>query len=350
MTIRIILIFLLLILSLPYANALSKKDSTDKKVDFVPVPYINYNRTGGFEFGGVPMAMYQLNSKDSISPPSMTGLVGKYSTEGNWVIIAFQRMYWKQNNWRLVFAAGMASNGFQYYSEINGEIPIDYTTTAAFAYMEIQRRIYKKLYGGLVIISSVTDTEFDNDSNSKRTYFNTIGTKFSVDLRNNVYYPSEGLNDNFQWTSTPDFLDNEFVGQRIEIDHNQYFPFNNKRDVFAWRLMTGFSIGSTAFERQFIVGRNDLRGYTQGEYRGESIATLQGEYRWNPYKKIGFVGFAGLATIWGAEIDDNNGKILPSIGTGFRYNVFPKNHMNIGMEAAVGIDDWGIYFRIGEAF
>ncbi len=39
-----------------------------------------------------------------------------------------------------------------------------------------------------------------------------------------------------------------------------------------------------------------------------------------------------------------------TISTGFRFNVFPENHMNIGIDGAVGKDDWGIYFRIGEAF
>ena len=70
----------------------------------------------------------------------------------------------------------------------------------------------------------------------------------------------------------------------------------------------------------------------------------------NPYKKLGFVGFIGAATVFSAFNESDNGKILPGIGTGFRYNVFPKNHMNVGMDFAVGADDWGIYFKIGEAF
>jgi len=99
-----------------------------------------------------------------------------------------------------------------------------------------------------------------------------------------------------------------------------------------------------------MVGNNDIRGYTQGKYRGEQTVTLQGEYRWNPFEKIGFVGFAGVASIFSGINEKDNGKLLPGIGTGFRYNVFPKNHMNVGMDFAAGIDDWGIYFKIGEAF
>ena len=47
---------------------------------------------------------------------------------------------------------------------------------------------------------------------------------------------------------------------------------------------------------------------------------------------------------------DNNGKLLPSIGAGFRYAAFPENKMNVGIDIAAGKDDWGVYFRIGESF
>jgi hypothetical protein len=78
--------------------------------------------------------------------------------------------------------------------------------------------------------------------------------------------------------------------------------------------------------------------------------SLQGEYRWNLAKRFGLVAFFGIATISGSDVSENNGVLLPGIGTGFRFTAFEKNHFNIGMDAAVGKDDWGIYFRIGEAF
>jgi hypothetical protein len=94
----------------------------------------------------------------------------------------------------------------------------------------------------------------------------------------------------------------------------------------------------------------DLRGYTQGKYRGEGLFDFQGEYRYNISEKFGSGGFGGLATIYGSDNEEFNGLLLPSIGTGIRFNVFPSNHMNIGLDVAAGRDDWGVYFRIGEAF
>ena len=41
---------------------------------------------------------------------------------------------------------------------------------------------------------------------------------------------------------------------------------------------------------------------------------------------------------------------LPGGGVGIRYMTIPKVRINVGMDFALGKDDWGIYFRIGEAF
>ena len=109
---------------------------------------------------------------------------------------------------------------------------------------------------------------------------------------------------------------------------------------------------SIYINQQFIVGRgDDLRGYTQGEYRGNNMAAIQGEYRWNlDDSKIGFVGFLGLATVFDALSEDHDGQILPGAGVGFRFTISEETHMNVGMDIAAGKDDWGLYFRIGESF
>lgn len=43
-------------------------------------------------------------------------------------------------------------------------------------------------------------------------------------------------------------------------------------------------------------------------------------------------------------------ELLPGIGVGVRYLMLPKERINIGFDVAVGKDDWGMYFRIGESF
>lgn len=76
----------------------------------------------------------------------------------------------------------------------------------------------------------------------------------------------------------------------------------------------------------------------------------QGEYRYSLKEKIGLVGFVGLATIYGSDNDSFNWKLYPGAGAGVRYRAFKTVKFNIGLDAALGKDDWGVYFRIGEAF
>ena len=57
--------------ALPSGGGDGSSDLEDKNFNFVPVPYINYSRSLGFAIGAIPMAMYKLNPKDTISPASI---------------------------------------------------------------------------------------------------------------------------------------------------------------------------------------------------------------------------------------------------------------------------------------
>jgi outer membrane translocation and assembly module TamA len=104
------------------------------------------------------------------------------------------------------------------------------------------------------------------------------------------------------------------------------------------------------FSGKNVIGRDDLRGYTNGKHRANQVYDIQSEYRWNFYKKWGMVAFTGLALATDNWKGDNYSGVLPSAGAGLRYKVIPKRGINIGLEAAVGKEDWGVYFRIGETF
>ena len=145
-------------------------------------------------------------------------------------------------------------------------------------------------------------------------------------------------------------MGNEPRSNKIEFDFNHYLPVRQQTDVVAGRFYAGLGIGDLAFNQQFIVKAPDIRGYTQGAFRGENLLALQGEYRYNFHKRWGAVGFAGVATVFEAINDSDNGKLLPAIGTGIRFRAFPDNNFSVGIDVATGLDDWGIYFQIGEAF
>lgn len=337
----------------PSGSSTTKTDPLgDKNFAFLPIPYFNYDRSLEFQFGALPMAMYRLNPKDTISPASITGLFGMYTSNDSWFAMFFQQFYLSEDNWRITAAGGHGSINFQFYIENPMNRFFKYNTGANFIYLMGQRRVVSKLYVGLSFVYADLTTNLKERPaiSIDPTTLTGMGIVTTFDNRDEIYYPRSGFLSNLNFTSFPELLDNDFVSNKIDFDFNKYISMRNGKDVLASRVYVGAGIGDLSFQQQFIVGFTDIRGYTQGEYRGDQLYAIQTEYRWNFQKIMSAVAFAGLATVTNSINTNDNGKILPGIGAGFRVNVAPQYHMNVGMDVATGIDDWGLYFRIGEAF
>lgn len=326
-----------------------KKKKKAKKVKVIP--YISYNRTYDFMFGAVPMIMYKTNKKDTISPPSISGFMGIYTTNNTWFGLAFSKLYFKEDSWRMTIGGGIGNVNSQFLQSGATSQFIDYQTGANFFKLEVQRKIGDGLYVGANYLYTKFDNEyrFENPIQEEIT-LNGLGISFLRDKRNDVYYPNKGSKLHLGLTSYPSFMGNDDESNQIELQYNYYFTPKRAKDVIALRAYGAFGLGDVPFNNLIVVGGTDLRGYSQGEYRGKQLVAVQGEYRYNFKNKMGLVGFAGFGSIFESNIEDNNGKILPSIGAGFRYAAFPENKMNVGIDIAAGKDDWGVYFRIGESF
>ena len=212
--------------------------------------------------------------------------------------------------------------------------------------------MYKKLYGGLsyVYLDFETTLEVLPDTSVTET-LHGLGFDLSLDHRTSVYYPRGGSQTIAKYFAYPSAFGNESTSSKIQFEHNHFLPSRGNQDVIAGRLYAGIGLGDLSFNQQFIVGQGkDIPGYTQGEYRGNYMLALQGQYRWNFHPRWGLVGFGALATIYDGVNEEDDGKLLPGVGAGFRFTVDTETHMNVGMDIAVGLDDWGIYFKIGESF
>jgi len=318
----------------------------------IPIPYVNYNRSIGATFGALPLVMFNPVARDTVSPSSIGGALVMYSTNKTWLAVGFARLHLAEDDWRLTGAGGVGSINFQFYLDNPIGIWVPYNTGASFAFAQVERRIVGRLYGGV----SYVYTRFRNTSElapdtTITTTLNGLGLSASMDTRPNVYYPRTGFFTNVKYFGYPEAFGNDVESNTVDLDYNHYWSLRDRTDVIAVRAFAGLGIGDLGFNQQYVVGRrSDLRGYTQGAYRGNYLVAVQAEYRWNVWRRLGVVGFGGVATVFEAINESDNGKLLPGVGAGFRFTAFPDNHMNVGLDAAVGDGDWGIYFRIGEAF
>ncbi len=329
----------------------SKESKKDKPVKLRVLPYINYSRTLDFQAGVVGMLMYRLNPNDTISPKSITGVIGIYSTNKSYLIASFNRWFLKEDTWRFTFFFGTGNLNSQTYVD-DIEIPgfVDFNTDATAISFNAERRILKKWYGGLGLSYSTSSTAFEESDATTNNNNYGITLLTAIDKRDGIYYPKKGYHTKVKWNSNPTWFGNEESLSTATFFFNKYIGMRDVQDVLAFRGYVKYSFGSVNFERQVVIGGTDIRGYSEAKLRGDGVFAVQGEYRYNFSENWGLVGFAGLATLSGSINEDFNGKLYPGIGTGIRYTAFKSNNFNVGLDAAVGKDDWGLYFRIGEAF
>jgi hypothetical protein len=332
------------------AQGLGGNSRIEGKMKFMPVPYINYDRSFGFTAGAVPMLMFNPSEKDTISPSSLVGGVGTYSSNKTWFLMGFGMFFLDEDNWRITTAGGVGVVNFQFYLDIPAGGWIPYQSEADFFMLRVERRIWQKLYGGISYVFGNIVTSTENLPLSDTLKLSGLALNLSLDTRSNPHYPRTGYYSEIKYNFFPEFMANEVCTRKLELNHNHYFSIRQGKDVLAARAHAGLGLTELSFAQQFIVGRKDIRGYTQGAFRGDYLLTAQGEYRWNFHKRWGAVGFAGVATVFDAINESDNGKLLPGVGAGIRFRVFPETNFSVGLDVAAGIDDWGVYFQIGEAF
>jgi outer membrane protein assembly factor BamA len=343
------------------------KGKKDKKVQKILIPTITFNNSFGAIFGFMASGFYKLKANDTISPLSTSTLIGNYSTNNTWYVILANKFYFKEDKYRAKAVGGFGSINFQTYldwGEIIGGLPpgiipvpppgegkfVDYNTQFQFVYLDFMTRIYKKLYLGANIVYSHSLTDFDLIVvPDQDVHLFGFGVSSEYDTRNNQFMPLNGFNGKFNTMTFLESLGSSNNYSNINLAYNKYFP-QGDRNTILLRAYGQAAIGDVPFAGQNVVGRDDLRGYSNGKYRANQVYDVQSEYRHWFAKRWGYVAFGGVATAINDASDLSFDNLLPAVGAGIRFLAIPKSNISIGMDVAVGKDDWGLYFRIGEAF
>ncbi len=343
-----------------------KHPDKDKKIKLIGIPTLTYNNSFGAIFGAMGSAFYKLSANDTLSPLSKSMLIGNYSTNHTWFLVQPNRFYFKDNIYRGKVVSGLGSVNFQTYIEWgdlfphlpNGILPIpdhqgtfiDYNNKFQFIFLEFLGRVYNQLYiGGRVLFShayTTFDTKLKEDEEVSQFGF---GLSSEYDTRDDQFLPTKGWNSRLSTNSFLKSLGSTNSYTNINFEYNKYFNLENT-DVILLRGYAQIAAGDVPFSGQNVVGRDDLRGYSNGKYRANQVYDIQTEYRHWFAKRWGFVAFTGVATAINTASDLSVDNLLPAIGGGIRFKAIPKAKINIGIDAAIGKDDWGVYFRIGEAF
>lgn len=124
-----------------------------------------------------------------------------------------------------------------------------------------------------------------------------------------------------------------------------------KKQVFAYNLFLCATGGEPPFYGNCIYGaRNELRGYTAGRYLDRYMFATQLEYRLVLRWRMGVVGFGGIGGVAHNIGDFAGDQLLPAAGTGVRFLLSNKFHVNLRTDFAWGKDNFTWSMGVGEAF
>jgi outer membrane protein assembly factor BamA len=336
----------------------------------VAMPLVNTNPAMKTSFGGIGMLLFRPGTRDTVSPPSVIGAAGLYSTNNSYVFAAPVRLFLREDRLRLLAFGGTArvNNDFTYDLD-STTLQLVYSEGRTFFGAEAQVRIVGQLYGGLAYNGIWTTYRFtrgtDEQNDFTRTlfellgiednYVSSLGLPISYDTRDYQYYPTGGLSVDLRPKLFATFLGGD--NQYVDIDYDaRYYLGLTPNHVLVFRVSGGSAFGDVPFGGyQVYGGRGTLRGYAMGKYRGKHLIAGQAEFRWTFYRRFGAVAFGGVGTVWGGESQGEEDVfergLLPSAGVGIRYMLSRGKRINARIDYALGVNgNDGLYLGIMEAF
>jgi hypothetical protein len=149
------------------------------------------------------------------------------------------------------------------------------------------------------------------------------------------------------------YLGGDNTYQIFVVDLRKYWMIKRPGRTIAGQLKGRFGTGDVPYGEMSQPGTPfDLRGYTWGRYREESMIFAIGEYRHmftkrnGDLSKHGVVSWLGVGTL-GEKVKEF-GDWLPSIGIGYRLEVQPR--MNLRVDIGIGLESAGFFSILMKPF
>jgi hypothetical protein len=315
---------------------------------------------------------FKTNKEDSlIQRSSVNGSFGVTST-GGITGRAILSSYWKQDKIRLLGNLNFKTIpdnywGVGYNNGLNTP-KSDSTTAYDRLYWQVFPRILfrvkESFYIGPVLDFNYTKgseespgvlADPDYQEYGPKNYNGGAGIILQYDSRDVPVNAYHGTLVQVMGTIYGNYLGSNNNYYLLDIDFRNYQQVGKTEgQTFAWTIRGRFTTKDVPYAEMSQLGTpTDLRGYTWGRFRDESMIYFIGEYR-HMFKKRatgergkhGFVAWLAGGSILEDVTQINN--FLPNFGIGYRFAVQPR--MNVRFDFGAGRDNFGFYFNFTEAF
>ena len=323
-----------------------------------------------FTIAGGVMVSFKTNPKDSLIQRSSAPLMLGVSSTGTFFFGTKYTTFWNEDklriNGELQFKA-MPDNYFGVGFDNGFHTPTSDSTTAFdrtwFVFNpKILWQFKENFFIGPLI--DLNYTKGDNASfgvandpyyqkYNDKPFNSGAGLVFQYDSRDVPVNAWNGAFVEFTAGFNGGYLGGQNNYQIYSFDIRKYWNIKKEGRTFAIQLRGRFGNGNVPYGEMSQPGTPfDLRGYTWGKYRAESMFFALGEYRHSFYRKNGQISphgvvvWAGAGTL-GKNISSFKG-FLPSVGVGYRLEVQPR--MNLRLDMGFGRQNRGFYFNFNEAY
>ena len=331
----------------------------EKKFKYSALPVVFFSPETGLAFGGLVNATFYL--QDSAYRPSSLLLGGAYTLKEQVLLYLPYEFNWKENQYILKGELGYYRYFYNFYgigTEADSDFEI-YTVNfprfksslaylvSGFHYIGI-----RYTFDNYVIQSLDPEGQLLNKqiSGYNSSVVSTPGIFYSFDNRDNNFNASRGWFITTGIEYNGGLTGSQFNYSRVILDAMRYISIGQEKTI-ALNLYGGIVNGNAPFQELMLYGGgNKARGYYLGRYRDTHLLMLQGEYRFQIWKRFGATLFGTLGNVSNTIADFKLFQPKYNYGLGLRYMINPADRLNIRVDYAWGIESSGLYITFGEAF
>jgi len=348
-----------------------KQEKIDSgKLMITPLAGPAYTPELGFTIAAGIMTSFKTNRQDSLIQRSSAPIMAGITSTGAYFLGTKLSSFWLKDKMRIYADMNFKNMPDNYwgvgYNEGRYTEKGDTTTKYVRTWVQVNPKVmwqFKKYWflGGNFDFNYTKGSEACIGVSSDPYYMEYNDKPFNGGLGPVFQYDSRDVPVN-AWGGNFVELSATFYGgymgsqnnyQVYNIDLRKYFQIKRPGRTIAVQLRGRFGKGDVPYGEMSQPGSPfDLRGYTWGRYRDESMFYSIAEYRHMFLKKNGDVGSHGIVFWLGAgTLGDTVGEFedwLPNIGLGYRLQVQPR--MNLRLDFGFGTENRGFYFNFNEAY
>lgn len=332
----------------------------DEKFGFLPMampitePAVGYGLGGGLVFLDKPIG----GDKTDFARPNITAGFGFATENGTWGAGAGDMRSWLDNRLQTLAALFRASVNLDYYGIGDDPVlendPLRYNLDVTGGIVQGKYQLGESRFlAGLGFAYASVDVSFVAPEGTPGTpdfvSESTLGgllPSLTYDTRDNIFTPTNGLYVEASAAVFRDSFGSDEDFERGQIIVMSFHPLG-ERLFFGVRGQASASSSEAPFYLRPYIS---LRGAPAMRYQGREVAQIEGELRWQCWKRISLVGFTGTGKAWNEFAGVERNQSIVTWGAGFRYEVAREYGIHMGLDVGIGPDDTAIYVQMGSAW